>query len=268
MLYHALAEPHSGVDVEQVVCTMRGAVDAAALRAAWEKVFARHPALRTAFDVGAALTQAVAESCELPFAEQDFSALPAEEREERWTAELREDRRRGFDLNVAPLLRVSLFEFGPDEHRMLWTFHHAILDGRALTTVLREVFAILDGTDLPPTPRPFHEHAAWLSGRDPAASESYWKAQLAGFLAPTPVVVDHLAPGDTAALQADSDLHLAPTVAAALRDLAAAGEFTLNNIVQGAWSLLLSRYSGEADIVFGATRACRHASVAGSEAGW
>ena len=76
----------------------------------------------------------------------------------------------------------------------------------------------------------------------------------------------------TAAVQASShlldraehgeeQLHLTAAQTAALQAFAKAHDLTPNTIVQGAWALLLSRYSGEEDVVFGATRACRHAPV-------
>src|SRR3954471_348263 len=74
MLFHALAEPHGGVDIEQLVFTLREAVDAARLRSAWERVVARHGILRTAFRWdGAEPMQEVMDAEEVPFAVADLA---------------------------------------------------------------------------------------------------------------------------------------------------------------------------------------------------
>jgi non-ribosomal peptide synthetase component F len=55
--------------------------------------------------------------------------------------------------------------------------------------------------------------------------------------------------------------HLSPEATSQLRIWARKHELTLNSVMMGAWATLLHRYSGEEDIVFGATRACRKSSV-------
>src|SRR6478672_1386437 len=83
MLYHALSEPHSGVDIEQLTITLREPVDAVRLRLAWERVVARHPVLRTHFTVtDAGARQIVYSEVELPFEVEDWAEEPAERKEE------------------------------------------------------------------------------------------------------------------------------------------------------------------------------------------
>ena len=269
MLFHALAAPGSGVDIEQMVCTLREEIDPEALRAAWRHVIARHPILRTAFHWEAQPVQQVWEKADAPWHGEDWRETAADARESRMAAWLRDDRRRGFAMDEAPLMRLALFHFGEREHCLVWTFHHALLDGRSFPIVLREVFAfyaaIRAGTTLAlPSPRPYRDHIDWLQTQDPSASAAYWREALSGFTAPTPLVIDGL-PGRAAeSAQGDCEIRLSTASTAALRDLAAANDLTLNTLVQGAWSLLLARYSGEDDIVFGATRACRRSSVEGA----
>src|SRR5689334_16191452 len=104
MLFHALAKPHSGVDIEQLVFTLREPVDAARLQAAWERVVARHGILRTEFRWdGAEPMQEVPEAVKVPFGEEN---LASEAALEAW---LHRDRTRGFAMDAAPLLRLQLF---------------------------------------------------------------------------------------------------------------------------------------------------------------
>ena len=259
MLFHALAAPGSGVDVEQMVCTLREEIDPAKLRAAWRQVIARHAILHTAFHWDTQPEQRVWENADAPWVEEDWRESECASRLAGW---LCDDRRRGFAMDEAPLMRVALFQIGARESVLVWTFHHALLDGRSFPNVLGEVFALsADPLLALPSPRPFREHIDWLQTLNPSASATYWRETLRGFTAPTPLVIDDLPDRAAESAQADCDIHLSTATTAALRDLATAHDLTLNTLVQGAWSLLLSRYSGESDIVFGATRACRRSSV-------
>jgi hypothetical protein len=112
MLFHSLLEPQSGVDIEQLVCDLREAVDVSALQRAWQRVIARHPILRTSFRwVGLdEPLQGVHSQVELPWEQQDCRGLVADEREKRLADYLENDRRRGFEMDHSPLLRLELFQ--------------------------------------------------------------------------------------------------------------------------------------------------------------
>jgi hypothetical protein len=80
MLFHTLFAPHTGVYFQQLNCVLRGEIDAGALRKAWERVVARHGALRTCFlweEVDNPL-QVVRKHVKLPWQEHDWSDVPAE----------------------------------------------------------------------------------------------------------------------------------------------------------------------------------------------
>lgn len=268
MLYHTLAEPHSGVNIEQVICHLPEVVDADALRAAWERLLARHAVLRTRFrweGVEAPL-QEVPPAVNLAWTECDWSLLGAAEQEGLFEQFLHADRRRGFTLEQAPLLRVALLRLGAESCRLLWTFHHAILDGRCYPALLQEVFAdyaaARRGESFTPEPRAeYREFVAWLERRDAAQSDEFWRGQLGGLTAATPLPIDRAVP-PASTMENEPRLGVANArvsaeTVSALRALADAHDFTLGTLVQGAWALLLCRHSGANDIMFGATRACR-----------
>src|SRR5580698_1044324 len=195
MLFHALYAPGAGVDLEQIVCTLREPLDAALLRRAWERVVAEREVLRTCFRSGdvEAPAQQIAERVDLPFAEHDLRALPEGDRDAHLGAFLAADRRAGFDLARAPLLRLALFRVTESEHRLVWTFHHILLDGRSFPLVIEDVFACYDalaagGEPALPERRPYRDFIAWLGARDAGASEGFWRGLLAGFVTPTPLL--------------------------------------------------------------------------------
>ncbi|KAB2674615.1 MAG: amino acid adenylation domain-containing protein, partial [Verrucomicrobia bacterium] len=103
-----------------------------------------------------------------------------------------------------------------------------------------------------------------MEGREPATTgEAYWRESMAGFSEPTRLAIDRGTGGD--ARSATIGLRLPKALTNALGELARETGVTVNTVVQGAWALLLARYSGTQDVVFGVTRACRHSRVPGSE---
>jgi len=271
MLFHALYAPRAGVDVEQMVCAFREPLDAARLRAAWDHVVAARPVLRAAFrwqGLDEPL-QEVHATVEVPWIERDLRALPEADQEAELRAHLDDDRRRGFDLAQAPLLRLALFRTGEASYRFVWTFHHVLLDGRSFPLVVKDVFAAYDALAAGRAPalperRPYRDFIAWLCARDDAASAGFWRELLAGFRVPTPLLGGQ---GDVRSVEdiayGERRLRLSRAETAALLDLGRQHKLGLNTLLQGAWSLLLARYANEGDVVFGATRAGRRTALGG-----
>jgi NRPS condensation-like uncharacterized protein len=137
MLFHTLHSPGFGVYLIQYTCVLRG-VDLSLLTAAFQHVIDRHPALRTAFvwRSTAKPMQIVGRSVLLPVEERDWEPMTEAERETELVAYLAADRARGFDPNRAPLMRLAAMRIGPDAYRLVWSFHHLILDGWCRAIVL------------------------------------------------------------------------------------------------------------------------------------
>jgi amino acid adenylation domain-containing protein len=155
---------------------------------------------------------------------------------------------------------------------LVWSFHHLLLDGWSLPLVLNEAFgcyeALARGRELEPgIARPYRDYLAWLGRQDRHAAEAYWREQLAGFRAPTPLGVDRGAgrAGDGEADIAEQSVQVSAAATAALKALGRRQQITLSSMVQGAWGLLLSRYSGEREVVFGVTVSGRPAGLPGVE---
>jgi len=273
MLFHTLRAPHDGFEIEQIICDLNESLDVAAFKRAWECVLGRHEVLRTSFrwtGFTAPMQQAQARVA-LPWTERDWIGLSGREREEAFAAFLQSDRARGFDPSQAPLMRLTLLQLDETAFRFVWTFHHALLDGRSFSTVLREVFALSEAfqngqrPELP-APRPYRDHVNWLQEQDFEGAEIFWRERLKGFNAPTPLIAGLVGRNENSLnRQGARETTLSRPETAALQSLAQTNDLTLNTLVQAAWGLLLSRYSGEDDVVFGATRACRHSSVEGAD---
>ena len=144
MLFDTLSAQEPGVDVEQIVIRCREELDTDALQESWERVVTLHPVLRTSFrweGIREPL-QDVHEQVTLSWDLQDWRDLTSGEQDARIKAYLRADRRQGFHMNEQPLMRFALFRLGDAVYQFLWTFHHALLDGRSFLIVLKDAYGI------------------------------------------------------------------------------------------------------------------------------
>ena len=275
MLFQHLYAPGSDAYINQVMVDVKGRLDREAVRQALERVFERHGVLRTSFvwkDVEKPY-QVVHRSVEPPIECVDFEAVPEPDRAARIGAWLDADRLAGFDLGEAPLLRLAMISLGPDEKRLVWTFHHIILEGLSFTIVLGEFWRILAGIPLGklpdlPAPTPYSSYIGWLRTRDRWKAEQYWRKSLHGIRAATNPPLDHRPGGEGASgLGIRSTTREIPQpCVAGLRELARSHRLTLNTLIQGAVAILMSRHGGKRSVMFGEVVSGRPADLPDSHA--
>ncbi|HVR96706.1 MAG TPA: amino acid adenylation domain-containing protein [Thermoanaerobaculia bacterium] len=272
MLFHTLEAPGSGVYCEQLSCLLEGPLDETAFQATWDRVAERHAVLRTGFvwEGVKEPVQVVYRGLGVPLDCRDWRSCPGDEQRRRLAPFLDEDRRRGFDLAKAPLLRLTLLRLGEEERFFVLTHHHILLDGWSMPLVLGEAFALYGafsrGEELElPRPRPYRDYIAWLRRRDLAAAREYWQRRLAGFAEPLDLdpVLGREAGGEQGGGRIETRLEAAAT--AALQGFARRHRLTLYTLVEGVFSLLLGAYTGRRDVVFGTTVSGRPADLPGVE---
>ncbi|MEG4417922.1 amino acid adenylation domain-containing protein [Microcoleus sp. LAD1_D5] len=272
ILFHSLYQPESGVYFGQLLCVLRGDLNVSALRNSWQKVVDRHPILRTCF-VWENLkepVQAVRKQAALSWQQMDWRSLSASEQQQQLETFLKADREQGFDLTSAPLIRIALAQLETDTFQFILSHHHLVLDGWSLAIVLDEVFgfyqAFSQGEELHlKRPRPYRDYIAWLHQQDLSAAESFWRQTLKGFVAPTAIARGNIVAGNRLESSGEQQVIFSATATAALQSLARQHQLTLNTLVQAAWALLLSRYSGEEDVVFGTVVSGRPPELMGAE---
>ncbi|MEU9595457.1 amino acid adenylation domain-containing protein [Streptomyces sp. NPDC048109] len=268
MHFHAmLAADTADVYTAQAPVRLTGALSPAVLRAAFDAVLARHTALRVSFRLlgPGRLVQLVHEDVRTPWREVDLTGLVDEEQRARVAELLADERMRRFDLAESPLLRVTLVRFSDDDHLLVVSHHHALLDGWSLPLFFRDLFAAYarGGTHPAPAPAQFTDFVRWLGGQDGDAAVRAWAEALAGFDEPTLVAPD--AEAATAGVPHLVTHTVAAERTAALVAAVRGAGLTLNTLVQGAWAVVLGRLLGRDDVVFGATTAARPAELPGSE---
>jgi amino acid adenylation domain-containing protein/non-ribosomal peptide synthase protein (TIGR01720 family) len=267
MLFHALAaEEGSEVYITQLSARLAGPVDRLRMKAAWEELLSRHPILRTSFawrDLPRAL-QIVEEKGALLWEEVDLGGLPSFEQQERIRTLRSEQSKRGFDLTKAPLWRLALVRLGNTDHELIWTVHHLLLDGWSTATVLRELFALyLSPTTALPSARPFRDYVEVLERAGSAEAEAFWKSELAGLAASTPLPT--AVTGQPTGKKLELSVSLGERLTHGLEALARSHRLTMGTVFQAAYGLLLARHAGEREATFGLTVSGRPAQLKGVE---
>ena len=116
--------------------------------------------------------------------------------------------------------------------------------------------------------RLFRDYIAWLGQQDQAEAENFWRETLKAFTEPTSLGIENT--HTTLAKQeqgyGEESLRLSETSTESLQAFARQNQLTLSTLLNGAWSILLSRYSGERDVVFGVTSSGRPPDLSDSEA--
>jgi amino acid adenylation domain-containing protein len=143
-------------------------------------------------------------------------------------AYLESDKKQAFDLKKPPFIRLSLFKFSDNNYRFIWTSHN-IVDPKLYLTL-------------------FNETTELELGKIYTYSEYFWRKSLSGVEAPTPLI---RSVEDEACIKKTFDF--SETLSEGLKFFAEQNSLTLNTLVQAAWAILLSRYSGEDKVIFGAT---------------
>lgn len=252
-----------GVDIYtvQFVIDIVGDVDAALLRRSAQAMLARHANLRASFwdaDLPHPV-QIVPVTADVRWREID--ALPSE-----FDEIARIERTTNFDLARGPLLRFVLVRSAPEQHRLILTVHHLLLDGWSMAVFFDELVAIYraGGVDPLPPPRPYRDYIGWLAGQDTEETVAAWRDYLAPLSAPT-----ILADGERAAVGSVvpqvHEVELDADDTARLTEWARSNGLTLNTVLQFAWGLLLSRLTDRTEVAFGAVVSGRPQQLTGVE---
>ncbi|MEH2261609.1 amino acid adenylation domain-containing protein [Nostoc sp.] len=274
MLFETISASESGIHLEQCILNLQEDLNSLAFERAWQRLIERHSILRTAFiweDRDQPL-QVVLKEVEVSLEQQDWCGFSLSQQQEKLGTYLTTDRLRGFEMTEPPLMRLALFRVGSNAYQFVWTSHHILTDGWCVPLIFKEVFAFYEafsrGQDLLLEPsHPYRNYITWLKQQDLSQAEAFWRDKLQGFKSPTPLGIE-AEPVNFSAQEeryGEQKACLPATATAALQSLVRQHHLTLNILIQGVWALLLSRYSGLEDVVFGATVSGRPSELVGAE---
>ena len=252
-----------------VAVRLRGALNPEAVRTALTTLIQRHEVLRTTFQaVGGDPVQRIAERGEFSLEIVDLRHCAPKDREAQVRLHKIEESRGKFDLSTGPLIRGRLLRLHDDEHILVVMMHHIISDAWSKGVLIAEFsklyrsYSAGGDSSLDELPIQYADYAQWqrewLQGAELERQLSYWRERMAGASPLLQLPTDRLRPavqtyrGDSLSIVLDADL------CARVRVLAQRHEVTLFMFLCGTWSVLLSRLSGQDDVVIGTPIANRH----------
>jgi amino acid adenylation domain-containing protein len=272
MLMETLRSPQgAGSYIEQIVFDINQGIDIQRFTKTWRKIIQHHEIMRQGF-VWQNLDQPlqyVATIDEVNIEFNDWSKLSKPETDEFLEMFLQADRRLGFSLSNPPLFRIALLKTDKSQYTCVWSFHHAIADGRSMVSILKDLFLIYNDPDAEMTPQgSFKNYIEWLNrAQADSMAEVFWEKQLKGFTEPLdlPFNLQKIAITETrrqefsmAITTGNQKALISSGTTLVLKKICEKNSITMNSLLMGVWAVLLSHYTGKKDIVFGTTRSVRH----------
>ncbi|OUR91726.1 hypothetical protein A9Q81_17430 [Gammaproteobacteria bacterium 42_54_T18] len=265
MLFHSLYEPEGSAYLNQLRLDITD-LDESKFKDAWQHIGNRHSVLRTGFLTEREVPlQYVERVVDLPWILEDWNGCENsdEENNTKLDALAKTELSRGLALNQAGLSRVVVIRLDENTHHLIWTNHHILSDGWSLSRQMGEVLMAYEGHQLPPVQGQYRDYIAWLESRNHEDNLAYWNEQVeqldsATYLTAALPVSDEVGHKEFA-------LTLTGVQTQSLQTFSQQHRITVNTLVQGAWSLLLSRYSGQRTVCFGATTSGRPTDLANAE---
>jgi len=267
MLFHSLLDPESDFYFEQMTYRLQGKLDINAVEASVRQLISRYDILRTLF-----IHEGLDRPLQVVLKERDADLIYKDVRGEgadQIGFYQQEDKSRKFNPGLDPLMRLTVLRTGTEDWCFIWSFHHIIMDGWCLSILINEFGALCaansgaTGITLPPAGQ-YSQYIEWLEKRDKAASGSYWGDYLSAYtgLASFP---KKPAQAETVYLPGTYGLTIDEGRTKQLQELCSKYSVTINTLFQTIWGILLGKYNGVGDVVFGAVVSGRPSEIEGIE---
>lgn len=268
MLYQNQLDKNDGNYVVQFVATIKGNICLENWEKAWKYVVSKYSILRTSF-----IWEKVNKPHQIVHKENNFkidyigSKDALEGTIDKYLAE---DRTKGYKLSDIPF-RITMLDKNKDEHVFIWSIHHILVDGWSWPIIWNEVmnayYSLDKYNNIPLTvENPYKNYIKWISEQDKDDAKSFWKEQLEGFYSPTELpgakIINNM---EAEEICNEELLTLTQEETSKISKWAKDNQITMNTFLQGAWSLLISKYTGDKDLVFGSVVSGRPPELAGVE---
>ncbi|MCY8785573.1 non-ribosomal peptide synthetase [Bacillus spizizenii] len=228
--------------------SVEGAIDLERLTAAFQKLIERHEVLRTSFELYEG------EPAQRIHPSVEFTIEQIQAREEEVEDHVL-DFIKSFDLAKPPLMRVGLIELTPEKHVLLVDMHHIISDGVSMNILMKDLNQFYEGIEPDPLPIQYKDYAVWqqteAQRQNIKKQEAYWLNRFHDEIPVLDMPTDYERPA-IRDYEGESFEFLIPIeLKQRLSQMEEATGTTLYMILMAAYTILLSKYSGQEDIVVG-----------------
>jgi amino acid adenylation domain-containing protein/thioester reductase-like protein/non-ribosomal peptide synthase protein (TIGR01720 family) len=271
MLYHAMKDNESSAYFEQAVLSIEGKLDISHLEESFNKLIEKYDIFRTVF-----VYEKLAKPIQVVMKEQrawidvENIVYLAKDRQREFIEAFKvNDKTRGFDLQRGMPIRLSVIQTGTDSYKLIWSFHHIIMDGWCLGIIFKEFFGMyarLQENRLPELDKvyPYSNYIKWLDEQEHKEAAAYWEGYLRDYEEPASLSRNGtLVQGKYE--QEEVLFSFDEGIRCGLEQIARKNNVTLSTIIQTIWGLLLARYNNSDDVVFGAVVSGRPHEIMGIE---
>ncbi|WP_433581350.1 amino acid adenylation domain-containing protein [Paenibacillus amylolyticus] len=272
MLYESERNPISGAYFVQIMFDMRGDFDVASFAQSLDQLMQRHAILRTNFysDFVDIPLQIVYQEKEFEFIYEDVAGTSELQRKTYVDEYIEQDKARGFDLQRDSLIRMSVLRTKHEEYRVIWSFHHILMDGWCMSLVSKEIFenyfAIRENRKPQVTLlTPYSQFIEWLEQQDHQGAITYWSHYLEGYEGQTKLPGEKIKPKHERQDSRTLNCYLDDVLIEQMKQIAEQQHVTLHTLVQTAWGVLLQQYNESNDVVFGSVVSGRPPVIPGIE---
>lgn len=264
MLFEHLTKPLNGGVIRRTI-SLSGPLSLDALKKAWEMTVMRHSALRTLFSwEGKTPVQVLQKQFELPFACYDVRQLSAKAQNSRIASYLEQQVTQGFSLTEGLLFRIGIFQTSDETSELIFSIHHLVVDAQSVQTVLYDVFRfygdIVKDHRAMAMPAPSYQgYIDWLQRRDLTSSKKFWSENLKGLKPQAALPAKFFEESERKDMPyiSSEPFRLSDDDTVQLKSLMASHNVTVNQVIRGAWAILLNRYGRESDVTYGMVVSCR-----------
>jgi amino acid adenylation domain-containing protein/non-ribosomal peptide synthase protein (TIGR01720 family) len=276
MLFHALYDADSSAYFEHAAFRLQGELEPTIIQKSLNELAKRYDVLRTMFyhEGLNRPIQVVLKDRPLDFYYEDIGrAFETDEAKKTYMREFKEkDIKRSFNLSRDPLMRVAILQMDQSEYEFIWSHHHLLMDGWCLGILIQEFLDIYRHLR---ENKPYHLPAVikyktyiqWLEKQDKEKSGAYWSGYLQGYeeIAAIPGMNGY--PAEKREIYKNENVVLSLEVEKTreLNRLATRNQVTLNTVIHAVWGIILGKYTGKQDVVFGAVVSGRPSEVEGVE---
>ncbi|MFH7014636.1 amino acid adenylation domain-containing protein [Flavobacterium sp. FlaQc-47] len=250
--------------------TFSSKLDVSMFKKAWQYVINNHTILRTGFiyDKVNIPIQFVNKEVAVPLRFIDLTNSTDQEKQTTFKTLKDQDRFEDFSFTNPPLMRITIAKFGEESFKMIWTKHHVLWDGWSGQVIIQEVIKaytnLMHGVPLEAQIEDkYEDFINYIKSIDAFEEKAFWQSYMQDFSEPSLLPFckasheRNKGKGKYERITIDFDEQLTQKI----NDFSKSQHVTPNTLTQAVWAVLLSKYTGLKDIVYGVTVSGRPADL-------
>ena len=272
MLYHAMQDHASSAYFEQAMLSIEGRLDILHLEKSFQMLVEQYDSFRTMFVYEKIVppVQVVMKEQRSCIYVENIAHLSKDEQQIYIEAYKAQDKRRGFKLAQGRLIRLSVIQTGDECCKLIWSFHHIIMDGWCLGIILKEFFRMYFALLNNQKPEPakvnlYSDYISWVEKQDYKAAAAYWEGYLCDYEEAASFPKNAGMPVPASYEREEFLFAFDEDTRCGLENMTRKNNVTMSTLFQTIWGLLLARYNNTNDVVFGAVVSGRPHEISGVE---